>query len=426
MVNQLRRRAGIPTLIVLIVASAQSAGAGQLDSEMAQARQLLDAARQSGSEAGYRQAYDAFARVVAANPDNAIAVLSRGQATFAWAQSLAVQGKFGPSVERFQSGMADMNKAVALAPAAFDTRLARGLAYGPFRALYKLSPLVREDLELVTAHEQFTSLPAEQRSRVWLLLGNAYADTGARDRALEVLRRASTAAPGTKPASDADVRIAALETGGSYQPDRFPRVSADTSPVLLIVSFTRPSATPESMQGLIRQTMAAIEHAPGFLAQRSAASLDVQGQFFLFTRWKDKQAVNAFYYSDLHQQLAGHSEGRRSRADPCHHRRNCRRNWRLSYWRRCRGVINWAVDSFPQSSFAPCGVPFRRPIRLETAGDEQTAFVVRSCGPPVSPNVALAPTGHHHGRRLGGGRRAGARVRLFRHQSGRRSFEPFG
>jgi hypothetical protein len=27
--------------------------------------------------------------------------------------------------------------------------------------------------------------------------------------------------------------------------------------------------------------------------------------FFLFTWWKDKQAVDNFYYSDFHQQLAG-------------------------------------------------------------------------------------------------------------------------
>jgi heme-degrading monooxygenase HmoA len=55
----------------------------------------------------------------------------------------------------------------------------------------------------------------------------------------------------------------------------------------------------------MKQTMTALQQFSGLLGQRLATSVDTPGMFLLFTWWKDKQSVNDFYYSDLHQQLAG-------------------------------------------------------------------------------------------------------------------------
>ena len=57
--------------------------------------------------------------------------------------------------------------------------------------------------------------------------------------------------------------------------------------------------------GDIAATMIALEPMPGLLGQSLATSVDTPGMSLLFTWWKDKQAVNDFYYSDFHQQLAG-------------------------------------------------------------------------------------------------------------------------
>ena len=51
--------------------------------------------------------------------------------------------------------------------------------------------------------------------------------------------------------------------------------------------------------------MRALARFSGLLGQHLATSVDNPGMFLLFTWWKDKQAVNDFYYSDVHQQLAG-------------------------------------------------------------------------------------------------------------------------
>jgi hypothetical protein len=105
--------------------------------------------------------------------------------------------------------------------------------------------------------------------------------------------------------TEAAARLAALESGAPFHPDRLPSVMTEASPLLVVITFTRPSAEPGEIHMLLNQTIESIKTSPGLISQRAAISTDSPPMFMPFTWWKDKAAVNAFYYSDLHQSLAG-------------------------------------------------------------------------------------------------------------------------
>jgi hypothetical protein len=88
--------------------------------------------------------------------------MARGQDQFTRARALVAKGDIAASVSLFQSGITDMNRAIAAAPQSFDLHLARGLAFGPFPGLYNLATTVRGDLEFVVSHARFEELASEQ------------------------------------------------------------------------------------------------------------------------------------------------------------------------------------------------------------------------------------------------------------------------
>lgn len=291
--------------LTFLIAATLSAQTQSVDDLVAIGLRQLEAARAAGSEQGYQAADMIFAGILARDPNNPQALFARGQIEFARALPLAAQGKMGPSIELFQAGMADMDRAISVAPERLDLRLARGLAYANFPALYKLAGTVRDDLEIAVQHAGFRSLPSDQRARAWLALGKAYANLNEKDKALQSLRGAIEAEPGSPFAREASERLKAVASDAPYQPDRFPNIAANIAPLLVVVSFTRPSAATDGTQAMMKETMKALEPIPGLLSQHLAISVDTPGMFLLFTWWKDKQAVNAFYYSDFHQRLAG-------------------------------------------------------------------------------------------------------------------------
>jgi len=54
---------------------------------------------------------------------------------------------------------------------------------------------------------------------------------------------------------------------------------------------------PASIERIIKQ----LDGYPGLLGKHVVASLDHPGMFIIFTWWKNKQALNDWFYGDLHQ-----------------------------------------------------------------------------------------------------------------------------
>jgi heme-degrading monooxygenase HmoA len=267
-------------------------------------RQLADA-RTTGTEPAYQAVDETIARVLDQQPNHPRALMARGELRFLRARRLVIQGQIASSVTLFQSGIVDMGRAVNAAPDRLDLRVIRGLAYGPFPTLYNLTPIVRGDLETAVRHPDFDTLPVEQRVRIWLQLGSALVSATQNDQAVDAFRRAVALDSQSRAGKEARDRMNALLAHTPYRPDRFPDVGADASPLLVVVSFTRRSAASDGTQALMKETMNGLERMPGLLGQALATTVDAPGMFLLFTWWKDKQAVNDFYYSDFHQRLAG-------------------------------------------------------------------------------------------------------------------------
>jgi len=174
------------------------------------------------------------------------------------AGALAQQGKFGPANELLLSAYAEMDRAIEATPDNVEFRARRGVAYSFSPAPGKAETAV-EDLKFATESSRFSVLPEPLRLQV-----------------------AQT--------------LAALPS----HLDRFPSVSEQTSPVVVAASFTFARAG-GSVPDWVASTISALKEVPGVLGTHAVASVDHPGMFVVFTWWKDKRAVNDFFYSDLHQ-----------------------------------------------------------------------------------------------------------------------------
>lgn len=196
-------------------------------------------------------------------PQNPIALVQSAQARFAQAGSLAARGEFGPASEMIQEAMAEMDRAVSLAPNEIQVRLARGLAYSAFPKFYEKAAVAREDLETAMHDPTFQDLSVEQRARVTQALARV---------------------------TESDVHV-----------DRFPNISADTSPLVVVLSITFSEAFAAPMRPRMAEISQAVEGFQGLLGKHLVESMDKPGMFIIFTWWKDKHAASEFYYSSLHQ-----------------------------------------------------------------------------------------------------------------------------
>src|SRR5262249_13471952 len=153
--------------------------------------------------------------------DDAKALFQQGFDKLTRSGPLAQQGKFAEANALMQDGMAEMDRAVSLAPRCFELRLMRGMMYGSMPTFLNKAATAREDLELAVGHPEFNTLPQDRRDRVVALLGR--------------LR----------------------QTGPSVRPDRFPNVPAEASPLIAAASITYSNATmrraPAEVERIMKQ-----------------------------------------------------------------------------------------------------------------------------------------------------------------------------
>ena len=246
-----------------------TAFAGQAtDSAVDRAVQLLAAARANHDQNSFAEAEKAFRDALARDSDNARALVHLGEVKVTRAGQMAAAGQFAAATQMIEDGMADMNRAVMLAPSQLDVRLTRGLTYAPFPSFYNLAPMAREDLGVVSRDPGFVGLSEAQRQRVAEMLG----------------------------------RVASAGTGvASSRADRFPNIPEDTSPVIAAASVTFAQGPVTTPPGWLTYVKSALNGSPGLLGVHTVASLDHPGMVIIFTWWKNKQALNDFYYSDAHQ-----------------------------------------------------------------------------------------------------------------------------
>ena len=197
--------------------------------------------------------------------DDAKALFQQGVDKFKRSGPLAQQGKFAEASALLQDGMAEMDRAVSLAPDSLELRLMRGMMYGSMPPFLNKTATAREDLKFAVGHPEFNTLAQDSRDRVLALL--------------ERLR----------------------EGGLSERPDRFPKVPAEASPLIAAASITYSDATAGRAPASLERIMKKLDGYPGLLGKHMVASIDHPGMFIIFTWWKNKQALNDWFYGDLHQ-----------------------------------------------------------------------------------------------------------------------------
>jgi heme-degrading monooxygenase HmoA len=197
--------------------------------------------------------------------DDARALFQQGVDKLMRSGPLAQHGKFAEANALMQDGMAEMDRAMSLDPDRLELRLMRGMAYGSMPPFLNKTATARKDLEIAVGHPEFHNLPQDRRDRVLGLLGR--------------LR----------------------EAGVSARPDRFPQVPAEASPLIAAASITYSHATTGRAPASVERIMNKLDGYPGLLGKHMVASLDHPGMFIIFTWWKNKQALNDWFYGDLHQ-----------------------------------------------------------------------------------------------------------------------------
>jgi heme-degrading monooxygenase HmoA len=274
-----------------------------------QARTQLQAARSQATEEAYLKAEETIDSAVKQDPKNPLALLVRGAVKMERAGWLASKGRFVPANDLMTIACADMDGAVAMSPGNFEVRTTRGLMYGRFPTFLNKGSLAREDLEMVLRNPDFATQPAEKRATVQLAMGLVYGGAGDLAKAGASFLGAVDANPNGEAAKEARAQMKKLaETApaagvkGPYHPDRFPKISADTSPVIAAASVTMPNRDSEQSP-FILDLVKSLKSQSGLIATHVLRSVDHPGMLVIMTWWKDKQALNDWFYSDGHQGL---------------------------------------------------------------------------------------------------------------------------
>jgi heme-degrading monooxygenase HmoA len=271
-------------------------------------RTQLVAARSANTEEAYVAAERVFDDAVKLDAKDSLALLYRGSAKMEHAGWLAQQGKFVPANELMSVACADLDAAVSMSPDNLQVRMTRGLMYGRFPAFLNKGPLGRQDLEAALKNATLDSQPKQMRAQVHLVLGIVYAASGEAAKAGAEFLAVVDANPDGDEAREARDQMKKLaETApavskGPYRPDRFPKIGADVTPVIAAASVTMPGADPAHSPTILKMA-ANLKTQPGNQGVHVLASADKPGMVVIFTWWKDKQALNQWFYSDAHQGL---------------------------------------------------------------------------------------------------------------------------
>ena len=272
-----------------------------------EAKRQLQAARSTGTEEAYIQAEHTLDTAVQQDATNPLPRMYRGAVRMERAGWLAQKGRFGPANEIMTAACSDLDSAVAMAPENLSVRLMRGLMYGRFPSFYNKGALAKEDLQTAIASPQFSSEKAERRSETHLVLGTVYASTGDAAKAGAEFLAAIDLSPDGEYAKEARSQMKKLaetapaaETKGPYRPDRFPKISADTSPIIAVASITITKNGSDDST-FLRDLMEKLKAQPGLTGTHVLRSADHPGMLVIMTWWKDKQTLNGWFYSGAHQ-----------------------------------------------------------------------------------------------------------------------------
>lgn len=309
----------VVSLAVLMIAlsgatQAQEAGASTQSAAtlIATGQQQLQAARTANTEDAYKVAESTFARAVELDAKDPIARLYLGLARMELSGWLARKGSFGPSGDVMTKATGDLDAAVALGPDNLQVRMSRGASYAEFPSFLNKGALAREDLEAVVHHPKFAAQSNDLRARAYYTLGRVYAAGGESEKARTSWAAAVAASPQSREGLAAQVELGKLaapvvasDTAGRRMPDRFPKITMETTPIIVSATVTFPNhrgdwerkSLPESM----KMFLAKLEKQPGLLGVHALSSIDNRGMLVILTWWENKKALNDWFYSETHK-----------------------------------------------------------------------------------------------------------------------------
>lgn len=313
------------SLAVIVIALSGAAQAQEASASGATlitaGQQQLQAARAANTEEAYRVAEATFDRAVQLDPKDPIARLYLGLTRMELSGWFARKGSFGPSGDLTTRACADLDAAVALGPTNLQVRLSRGSSYAEFPSFLNKSALAREDLEAVVQHPKFAAQSNDLRARAHYTLGRIYAAGGESEKARASWQAAVAASPQSREGQLAKgeleklgAPVVASDAAGRRMPDRFPKISMDTSPIVVSASVTFPNHhgdwTRESLPESMKNFLAKLEKQPGLLGVHALSSIDHPGMLVILTWWENKKALNDWFYSESHQAIIGEFYGK--------------------------------------------------------------------------------------------------------------------
>ena len=267
-----------------------------VSSMLATGKQQLQAARTANTEEAYRAAESTFERAVQLDARDAIARLYLGLVRMELSGWFARKGSFGPSGDLTTKATADLDAAVALGPNNLQVRMSRGASYAEFPSFLNKGALAREDLEAVVHHSEFAAQSPDMRSRAHYVLGRVYASGGESEKARASWKSAVEASPQSREGQAAQVELGKLgapvvasDATGRRMPDRFPKITLETTPIIVSATVTFPDhkgdwerkSLPESMKAFL----AKLEKQPGLLGVHALSSIDNRGMLVILTWW---------------------------------------------------------------------------------------------------------------------------------------------
>ena len=293
-------------LTVLLALSAGWAEAQSIETAFEQLRE----ARKSGSEAGYQKAEETLNALLARDASNAEVVFARGMARLDRSGWYAQNSKFGPAQQVLAEAFADLDRAVELRPNDGDLRLKRARIYARFPDFLGKSGTARQDLQALIQRPDFESKPVKARAETRLLLGQLLTRAGEVAEARQQFEMVKALAPDGAEGISAESELAKLadapaakDARGRPMPDRFPQVSGSVTPVIVAasVTFQKQAGDPAKLRERVAWIVDGLKGQPGLLGAHVLTSLDEPGMVTILTWWKDKMAVNNFFYGEAHQ-----------------------------------------------------------------------------------------------------------------------------
>lgn len=302
-------------------AAQEPASAQNAATLIATGQQQLQAARAANTEEAYRVAESTFDRAVQLDAKDPIARLYLGLTRMELSGWFARKGSFGPSGELTTKACADLDAAVALGPDNLQVRLSRGSSYVEFPSFLNKGALAREDLEAVVHHPKFAAQSNDLRARAHYTLGRIYAAGGEAEKARASWQAAVAASPQSREGQLAKAEmgklgapVVASDAAGRRMPDRFPKISMETTPIMVSASVTFPNHsgdwTRESLPESMKNFLAKLEKQPGLLGVHALSSVDNRGMLVILTWWENKKALNDWFYSETHQGIIGEFYGK--------------------------------------------------------------------------------------------------------------------